>query len=114
VTAARLVVFCAHPSCDRPAPKANMRTSAGDPFCTKHDGTTEPLVCMCDVAAPRPVGECDRCARPVIQLWPAARYLAAVACWPRLRDQRIDWSLRQIRGRTDGLDLEQLVEVGAA
>jgi hypothetical protein len=54
------------------------------------------LVCVCPV--PRPTrqwgGQCDHCARPVVQLWPPARYLAALRAYPQIADQEIDWSLR--------------------
>jgi hypothetical protein len=77
-------------------------------------GCTCPLVCICPVARPRPFPECNHCLRAVVGLWPAAHYLAAVRAYPSLLDQRIDWTLRHIRGRADGLDLEQLAQAGAA
>jgi hypothetical protein len=104
---------CRHRGCQRLTLRTgNLRR---DRFCSKHDGATDHGdVCHCATACPTPVGECADCARAVVQLWPAAHYLAAIKAYPSLLDQQVDWMLRHIRGRPDGLDLEQLAQAGAA
>jgi hypothetical protein len=106
--------YCAWPGCTRSA-RRNISPYAPDLFCSAHDAiTNHGDVCHCPTARPVPCGECHRCARAVVGLWPAAHYLAAIKAYPSLLDQQVDWTLRHIRGRPDGLDLEQLDQAGAA
>jgi len=55
---------------------------------------TCPLVCICAIARPEPSGQCETCWRPVVALWPAGRYRTALAAYPQLTEQTIDWTLR--------------------
>ena len=59
---------------------------------------TVPLVCVCDIARPSPEwgGECVDCLRPVVALWPPHRYRQALAAYPQVANQVIDWSLRRV------------------
>jgi hypothetical protein len=57
---------------------------------------TCPLVCVCPVARPTGQwgGECVTCLRPVVALWSPDKYRAAIAAYPHLTKQTVDWTFR--------------------
>jgi hypothetical protein len=81
---------CRAGGCERPV-------HYNDAACSEHDTVRRgPMVCVCAVARPTQQwgNECANCARPVTQLWPPARYLAALRAYPQIAHQTVDWSLR--------------------
>lgn len=62
----------------------------------RHDDADTPLVCVCDVAWPSPGwgAECATCRRPVIHMWGPEKQRRALAAYPQLASQRVNFSLR--------------------
>ena len=99
--------ICALDGCDKPAKQRDRLCSMHRNRLRRHgdvdyrgrqrlsdDHLRVPLVCVCTTACPDRSGQCETCWRPVVVLWPAGRYGAALAAYPQLTEQIIDWTLR--------------------
>jgi len=101
------VKICALDGCDTPAKQRDRLCSMHNSRLRRHgdvdyagrpkrsdDHLRVPLVCVCPTARPDRGGQCVDCWRPVVALWPAGRFRVAVAAYPQLTNQSVDWTLR--------------------
>jgi len=101
------VKICALDGCDKPAKQRDRLCSMHRNRLRRHgdvdyrgrqklsdDHLRLPLVCVCTTARPEPCGQCVDCWRPVVALWPAGQYRDALAAYPQIANQTIDWTLR--------------------
>ena|GEM_PF-5304650 len=99
--------ICALDGCDKPAKQRSRLCSMHGSRLRRHgdvnfrgrqklsdDHLRVPLICVCTTARPDRGGQCETCWRPVVALWPAGRYRAAIAAYPQLANQSVDWTLR--------------------